>query len=161
MLFCCRYVLHKTQYLDWDFQSLCRPLAAYNGRNKRFHVENCEKTLPQEITDNISKVGGTTEGISLFDNKHEIRLFYREIERSKLYYAHKKLIKKYYFNRKALFQQTKKTVRRLLFLPSRAVGSEELKMRMYINCKYILLFEQLFISGDYDSEFLNDSPRFI
>lgn len=153
----------KYPYLDDEFIALNKPLAENNGKEKRVHIENCNACLPKEIIDNISKIGGATECHSLFDNEQEIKNFFKFVEKSQFFKKHKALIKKHSYSEKIkpdFITGIKTKVRNLAYKLMKktqdAEGkyfNEEMKLREYLNYAYLILFERLFISGEYDEEF--------
>lgn len=157
----------KTKYpfLDDDFVSLCKPLADYNGKKKRIHVENCNKCLSKEIIKNISKIGGSTECHSLFNSDSEIKRFFRFVEKSFFYKRHKKLIDKHSYNKKikpSFIIGVKTRIRNALYRVIRKdvdlsgqYFNEEMKLREYLNYTYLILFDELILSRKYDNEFMN------
>lgn len=153
----------KYPYLDDEFIALNKPLAEYNGKKKTVHKENCEACLPKEIVDNISKIGGSTECHSLFDNNKEIKQFCSFVEKSDFFKTHKILIKKHSYSEqiKSDFLTSLKTkIRHVLFKilkkkidESGEYFNEEMKLREYLNYAYVILFDMLIISGKYDLDF--------
>ena len=156
----------KYPYLDDEFVSLNKPLTEYNGKNKTVHKENCNACLPKEIIDNISKIGGSTECHSLFENDDEIQRFFRFVEKSDFFKSHKALIKKHSYSEKIkpdLVTGIKTKIRNTAYKvmkketdPAGKYFNDEMKLREYLNYTYLILFDELFISGNYDDEFLNN-----
>lgn len=153
----------KYPYLDDEFIALNKPLVEYNGKEKRVHIENCNDCLPKEIIENISKIGGATECHSLFENEQEIKNFFKFVEKSHFFKKHKALIKKHSYSEKIkpdFVTGVKTQVRNLVYKLTRKTQdtegkyfNEEMKLREYLNYTYIILFEILFVSGEYDEEF--------
>lgn len=153
----------KYPYLDDEFISLNKPLTEYNGKNKTVHKENCNKCLPKEIIDNISKIGGSTECHSLFENDEEIKQFFSFVEKSDFFKSHKALIKKHSYSEKIkpdFVTGLKTKVRNSLYkLLKKDINktdiyfNEEMKLREYLNITFLVLFSELFLSGSYDSLF--------
>lgn len=158
-------IITKYPYLDNEFVALCKSLAEYNGKTKRKHKENCKECLPREIIDNISKIGGATECHSLFNDESEIKRFFCFVESSEFYKKHKVLIKKHSYSEKIKpsFSIAAKTIiRNILYkLMKKEIDktgnyfNEEILLREHLNYTYLILFNELFISGKYDEEFKN------
>ena len=153
----------KYPYLDNEFVALCKPLGEYNGKTKRKHKENCNECLPKGIIDNISKIGGSTECHSLFNSEEEIKIFLQFVEKSKFYKLHKDLIKKHSYAEKikpGMYVRMKTKARNLAYDvlkknrdKSSDYFNEEIKLREYLNYTYLILFDELFVSGKYDKDF--------
>lgn len=153
----------KYPYLDDEFIALNKPLAEYNGKNKTVHKENCEACLSKEILDNISKIGGSTDCHSLFDGQEEIDTFIKYVEKTDFYKKHKALIKKHSYSEKVkpdLITGIKTRIRNLLYSilkkEKNRIGeyyNEEMKLREYLNYTYLILFEELILSGKEDKRF--------
>lgn len=153
----------KYPYLDDEFIALNKPLAEHNGKKKTVHKENCKDCLPKEIIDNISKIGGSTECHSLFENDDEIKRFFRFVEKSNFFKSHKALIKKHSYSEKvkpdlvtglktkarnSLYKVLKKDINK-----ADVYFNEEMKLREYLNYTYLILFEELILSGREDEKF--------
>ena len=153
----------KYPYLDNEFVALCKPLGEYNGKTKRKHKENCNECLPEGIIDNISKIGGATECHSLFNSSQEIERFCKFVERSTFFKSHKSLIKKHSYAEKvkpSAYIRLKTKVRNTAYgmlnkerNKSDDYFNEEMKLREYLNYTYLILFDELFVSGKYDKDF--------
>lgn len=155
-------IITKYPYLNNEFVSLCVPLAQYNGKKKKIHTENCNKFLPKEIIENISKIGGATECHSLFNDEKEIKRFFRYVEKSEFYKKHQALIKKHSYEEKVkpdFITAVKTKVRNALYTISRNTDkpdnyfNEEIKLKEYLSYTFLILFDEMFISGKYDKEF--------
>lgn len=145
-------------YLDEDLISVCDPLGEISRKDKRVHVANCHACLPPEVVANMSKIGGSTDCHSLFASADEIQSFFRMVERSRFFKAHKALILKHSLEEKE--RQTgltaiKTKVRNAALSALHAGRSdsyfqEETKLREYLCVVYLALFERLFVSDNSD-----------
>ncbi len=150
-------------YLDNEFATICKALSSYNGKNKRAHKENCHKKLPEEVVGNISKIAGSTDCHSLFEGKEEVLRFFKYVEKSSFYKKHRGMIKKHSYGQKVkpdLYEGVKTAIRDFLYgILKKEIDrtgmyfNEEMKLREYLNCAYLILFNELFISGHYDKDF--------
>jgi hypothetical protein len=147
-------------YLDNEFVSICAPLGEENGKKKRVHVENCRKHLPSEVVANMSKIGGSTDCHSLFENREEMRKLIRFVEQSEFYHSHRVVIKKMSYaekNKPKAYEALRTWVRDTLYkalrkeTPTGDYYGEEMKLREYLCCAYLILFEKLFVSKLYDN----------
>lgn len=153
----------KYPYLDDEFIALNKPLAEYNGKKKTVHKENCNACLPKEIIDNISKIGGSTECHSLFENDDEIQHFFRFVEKSDFFKSHKALIKKHSYSEivkpdlvTILKTKIRNTAYKVMKKETDSAGkyfNDEMKLREYLNYTYLILFSELFLSGKHDYMF--------
>ena len=152
-------------YLDNDFVDVAQSLRYENGRDKRCHVANCRECLPEQVLKNVSKIGGSTECHSLFADKDEIHAFFRYIENTDFYQTYTDLIKKYSYaetQKQTGIKKVKTTIRDCvldLFKINKSGRRandyfiEEMKIREYMKVMYLVLFEKLFLSGEYDNRF--------
>ena len=145
-------------YLDEDLISVCAPLGEISRKDKRVHVANCHACLPPEVVANMSKIGGSTDCHSLFASADEVQSFFRMVERSAFFKAHKELILKHSLEEKerqtgltALKTKVRNTALSALHARnSDSYYSDEMKLREYLCVAYLALFERLFVSGDPD-----------
>ncbi len=160
-------------FLDNGVISVAEPLGEINGKDKRVHVANCNERFKKEILGNMKKVGGATDCHSLFNGKDEINSFINKIENSDFFRKNEEIIKKHSLTEKE--KQTgllkiKTDIRNIVFdilgigKDSRKQGlyfAEEMKLREYMCIAYIILFEKLILSGDFDlnSDGLNKPLR--
>lgn len=153
----------KYPYLDDEFVALCKPLGEYNGKKKRFHVENCQKCLPGEIIERISKIGGSTECHSLFNSDAEIKRFFRYVEKSDFFRRYRAIIKKHSYAEKVKptpYIAAKTKLRNMIYFVCKKeldraglYFNEEMKLKEYLNILYLILFDELILSGKYDRQF--------
>lgn len=160
----------KTEYpyLDDEFVSVAHSLRSINGKDKRVHTAVCREKLPKAVVANMSKIGGATEFHSLFNDKEAINSFFAKVESSSFYRQYEGIIKKVsYIEKEKQYGLTrlKTEVRNVLLnmmhlnVESRARDAyfiEEMKLKEYMNCMYVVLFEKLFVSGLYDDQFKKD-----
>lgn len=138
-------------YLEDNFVNLCNTLRRKNGTSKEFHKAFCRSVMQQEVVDLIKKSSGSTDAISLFESEKEIKLFCREIENSAIYRSHKELIDGLAGNNKKgnrirnMLSLAHGLVQRITgrgYLERKAIEQSHLekKLRVYLNCKYLILF---------------------
>ncbi|MBR4727355.1 MAG: hypothetical protein IK080_05635 [Clostridia bacterium] len=145
-------------YLDEDLISVCAPLGEISRKDKRVHVANCHACLPPEVIANMSKIGGSTDCHSLFASADEMQSFFRKVERTAFFKAHKELILKHSSEEKerqtgltALKTKVRNTALSALHARSNdSYYSEELKLREYLCVVYLAIFERLFVSDPSD-----------
>lgn len=151
-------------YLDDDFVAIAFALRNINFKDKRVHNAICRESLPEQVYKNISKVGGSTECHSLFNSTQDIKTFFSRIESNHFYKKHNLVITECSAAHKEEqhgLQKTKTIIRnRLLNMlridrQERLAGQyylEELKLKEYLCILYLILFEELFLSGKYDKQ---------
>lgn len=156
----------ETEYpfLDDNFISIAHTLRNISGKDKRVHTAFCRERLHKAVVTNMTKTGGATEFHSLFNDRNEINRFYSAVEQSEFYTKYETIIKKIsYIEKEKQFGITKlKTTGRNLLMDIMHLNKsgrkkdayffEEIKLKEYMNCMYVILFEKLFISGQYDEE---------
>ena len=152
-------------YLDDEFVAIAHSLRGINKKDKRIHVAICQERLPDAVLKNIAKTGGATDFHSLFATKEEMERFIEKIENTEFYKKHKSVIKKHSY-----IEHEKQTGMRLIKTKIRntvldalhindverkqtAYFLEEIRVKECICCAYLLLFEKLFVSGEYDDVF--------
>lgn len=158
-------------FLDNDVLDVAKPLGEINGKDKRVHVANCNERFKKEVLGNMKKVGGSTDCHSLFNSKEEISSFINKIENSDFFRKNEEMIKKHSLSEKEKqtgFLKLKTDIRNIVF-DILGIGkksrdgsryfTEEMKLREYMCIAYIILFEKLILSGDFDlnNEVLNKS----
>lgn len=151
-------------YLDNEVVSVSHALRSINGKDKRVHTANCSECLPEEILQNMSKIGGATECHSLFNTPQEIKNFFAAVEISHFYRSHTDVIKRHSYSEKirqtgfaGIKTKIRNAVMKLLHMggSSNAYFNEEMKLREYICIAYLAAFEKLFVSdgaGRLDSD---------
>lgn len=156
----------ETEYpfLDDHFIPIAHALRNINGKDKRIHTAVCKECLSKSVVANMTKIGGATEFHSLFNDRSEINKFYSSVEQSDFYAKYEAIIKKVSYVEKEKqvgYTKLKTTVRNMLMdlmhlnesdRKKDAYFFEEIKLKEYMNCMYVILFEKLFISGQYDEE---------
>lgn len=155
-------------YLDNRFQAIAKSIGKINGISKKHHVENCIQTLPKEVVVNLSKIGGSTDCHSLFNSSREVRQFKAMIEHTAFfsdYYfligrcsecsSHKSHRALKWFsdirNKMSTRQNSNKDSRL-----SKEYFYDEICIREYVGYAYLILFQKLFLSGEYDGLFDNN-----
>lgn len=156
----------ETEYpfLDDEFVSVAHALRNINKKDKRIHVAICQERLPDTVVNNISKIGGATDVHSLFGSKEELERFVSGIEKSAFYQKYAYAFKRVSHTEKQRqtgIRKVKTTVRNMLMdilhlqVEARRQSAyyfEEMKLREYLCCAYLMIFEKLFISGKYDDQ---------
>ena len=149
-------------YLDYELVSIGNSLAEINRKDKRVHVANCRECLPAEIIANMSKIGGSTDCHSLFNSSEEIQSFFKKVESSDLFKKYGEVFKRHSFTeseKQTGTDRTKTAVRNAVLdilhigkdgRKKSAYFNEEMKIREYMNIAYLIVFEELFIKGNYD-----------
>lgn len=149
-------------YLDEEFVSIAHSLKDINQKDKRIHIANCQKRLPATVLKNISKIGGATDFHSLFACKEEANRFITNVENSGFFRKYVSLI-----NKASCVEQEKQTGLKKIKTKVRnavldvchineaerkhtAYYLEETKLKEYMCCAYLMLFDKLFISGKFD-----------
>ncbi|GEM_PF-1100828 len=162
-------------FLDKRFVAVANGVKNLNGTSKEFHKNKCREILSKEIMENIEKAGGATDCYSLFADRSAIKKYTKLIERSELYKHHQKLISAILLRRirdfisssdpgtsakqkRTFFRFIKKITGSISALRKHSLNRVaysflETRLRVYINLHYIMLFEKLFISGEYDEKF--------
>ncbi len=149
-------------YINDDFVSVAHALRNINQKDKRIHVATCRELLPKKVTKNMSKIGGSTELHSLFENTEESDRFIANVKASEFYKKHKDTFERYSVSLKE--KQTgirllKTKVRNILMdllhlnVENRkrdAYYHRELQIRESMLYVYLYLFDKLFLSGEYD-----------
>ncbi len=160
----------KTEYpyLDDAFVSVAHSLRTINGKDKRIHTAICKEKLPVAVVANMSKIGGATEFHSLFNNQKAIKTFFEKVEESPFYSRYEETIKKVSYVEKEKqvgLPRIKTMIRNVLLnimhlnVESRKKNAyffEEMKLKEYMSCMYVILFEKLILSGSYDDQFDKD-----
>lgn len=151
-------------YLDNDFVSIAHALRQINAKDKRIHVSICQERLPASVVKNMAKTGGATDFHSLFACQKDTAWFISCIEKSSFFAKYENLIKSrsYLEKEKQTGVQKLKTKIRNIVLDICHINTaerkqtvyylEEIRLREYMCCAYLMLFEKLFISGDYDDQ---------
>lgn len=149
-------------YLDEDFVSISHNLRNINKKDKRIHVAVCQEQLPKIVKDNIAKIGGATDFHSLFDCKEVIDRFLLNVEKSEFYKKYASLIKRTSYIEKEKqtgIKKFKTKVRNMVMDVCHLNVNErmqtiyfweEIKLKEYMCCVYLMLFEKLFVSGEFD-----------
>ena len=154
----------KYPYLDDEFVSIAHALRNINGKDKRIHIAICRELLPTTVANNISKIGGATDFHSLFGRKEDLDRFILSVENSEFYQKYASVIKSRSYiekERQTGIKRMKTKVRNLVLdvchvnveeRKQSAYYFEEIKLKEFMCCAYLMLFEQLFISGKYDDK---------
>ncbi len=152
-------------YLDDAVVAVANALRGINGTDKRCHTVCCQAELPEKVLANISKIGGATECHSLFNSPREIGEFEKRIENSTFYRNHRQMLERTrHMPRERLTGGAAvKHVVRSAVLNTLRIGVEgrrkgayffqEMKLRDYLCYAYVILFQKLILSGDYDEYF--------
>lgn len=159
-------------YLDAEFMECERALGHLNGTDKSYHKSVCRELFSEQIVKNLSTTGGATECCSLFGSAADINAFMSRIEKSDFYRKYKKLINR---DKHAKYKEwisrlkrriTKKLNKKNVPGAKQAAGGtssggvkhylREMKLQRYFCYLYVILFDELFISGRYDSYMDND-----
>lgn len=162
----------KYPYLDKDFMSVAHALVGLNHKDKRVHVANCNKRLPEAVLRNISKIGGATDCHSLFESADAVKAFFEKIEQSDFYLSHREIIARHSLGEKE--KQTGvarlKTAVRGLVLNALHIGTEgrrkdvyfheEIKLREYLSYAYLILFQKLFLTDRFAAYSKEEPPAF-
>lgn len=158
-------------FLDEELSVVAKPLGVYNQKNKRIHVENCNAHLPKEIIENISKIGGATECISLFENEEEIKRFFKSVEKSSFYKKHKVIIRKHTLEEKerqkgidllktkALNAKSRLAKKKDADKEANARFHTEIKLREYLCVAYLVIFNKQFIEESDIEQFKNNETK--
>lgn len=156
----------ETEYpfLNEEFVSIAHALRDINEKDKRIHIAICQERLPETVVNNISKIGGATDFHSLFSCKEDIEAFISNVEKSEFYQKYASTIEKmsYIEKEKQTGIKKLKTKIRNLVLDKLHINEEvrkqsayyfeEIKLKEYMCCVYMMLFDKLFISGQYDNK---------
>ena len=151
-------------YLDDEFVSIAHSLREINKKDKRIHVAICQENLPDSVLKNIAKTGGATDFHSLFATNEEVERFIANIEGTEFFKRHSAEIKKHSY-----IEQEKQTGIKLIKTKIRnfvldtlhinaaerkqtAYFLDEIRIKEYMCCAYLMLFDKLFISGEYDDQ---------
>ncbi|WP_461879756.1 asparagine synthase-related protein [Fusicatenibacter sp.] len=149
-------------YLDEEFVSIAYSLKNINEKDKRIHKAICQEHLPDIVLKNIAKIGGSTDFHSLFAGKDEISRFLSQVEKSDFYQKYIHMIKKLSYvekERQTGIKKFKTKIRNVILdtchineaeRKQSAYYFEEIKLKEYMCCVYLMLFDKLFISGEYD-----------
>lgn len=170
----------KYPFLNKDFIDVADSVKNLNGTTKAFHIKKCKEAFNPKIIENISKVGDSTECHSLFESEEDINKFFKLIEQTDFYKDNINImnkirkrnnkffiqkvnnnLKKIIKNKMSSEKQSKKTATNNA---SNANGSKsligkwkyyrsEMKLQQYLCYLYIIVFNELFISGKYDDKF--------
>lgn len=155
-------------YLDDEFVSIAHSLREINKKDKRIHVAICRERLPAAVLNNIAKTGGATDFHSLFANKEEMERFIEKIESTEFFKRFITTIKKHSY-----IEQEKQTGIKLIKTKIRNVALdalhindaerkqtayylEEIRLKECMCCAYLMLFDKLFVSGEYDDMFISE-----
>lgn len=151
-------------YLDEDFVSAAHALRSINEKDKRIHIALCREQLPETVVKNIAKTGGATDVHSLFACPEDMNRFISGIENSAFYQRYASIIKRTSYieaEKQTGIKWLKTRIRNLVMdvchlneetRRQTAYFFEEVKLREYMCCAYLMLFEKLFISGEYDDK---------
>lgn len=143
-----------------------KALAAENGTNKKYYISQCKKVFPKEIVNNIAKEGGTTTNQAfLSEEKYEelrekLNLLFEQAdfckkESTATVSVSGQLIRAFNFAKKTMRNIKKQGIKKGLSksfssVQSRMLGGDLLKL-------YLLIFNELIISKEYDDCFENES----
>lgn len=141
-------------FLDDEFVTIAQSLRSLNGTNKQFHKDHCAQVLPRRIMENISKIGGATDVHSLFGSEAEIARFKAGIRKTPFYRNHapEKTFRQFtvaLFNK--LLDMTGKNAQEVIY------KRKELSLRQFVGYAYLIMFDELLLSGKYDSLFQSQS----
>lgn len=155
-------------FLDTDFVNVAQALGKINMKDKRYHVRVCRDVLSDTILGNISKIGGATEVHSLFDTNEDAERLLQTVRNSKLFQTYGATCAYGGYARSALEKEAnawKNKVRNGIFSILHLNTKEreqsryflkEMALREALCYLSVILFEKLFLSGEYD-EFFDDA----
>lgn len=151
-------------YLDDEFVAIANSLSGINKKDKRVHIAICQERLPAAVLKNIAKTGGATDFHSLFATKEEMERFIEKVERTAFFKRYVTTIKRHSY----IEQETQtgiklmKTKIRNAILDALHINNaerkqtayylEEIRLKECMCCAYLVLFDKLFISGEYDDK---------
>lgn len=151
-------------YLDNEFISIAKELVSLNGIDKSFHISRCKSTLPSDVVENIAKIGGSTDCQSLFQSEIEKEKFISRIKRSEFYKTHHCLLRE--CSDRSKYSSRKYSIRYFIEIASSLFNKKqnckrlqlrnEIALREYIGYAYLIIFQKLLLSGDYDELFEQD-----
>lgn len=151
-------------YLDEEFVSIAHSLKDINQKDKRIHIAICREQLPTAVIKNIAKTGGATDFHSLFACKADLDRFVANIEKCEFFNKYMSLIKKISYverEKQTGIKRIKTKIRNVVLdvchineadRKQTAYYYEEIKLKEYMCCAYLMLFDKLFISGEYDDK---------
>lgn len=154
----------KYPYLDDEFVAIANSLSEINKKDKRVHIAICQERLPAAVLKNVAKTGGATDFHSLFATKEDMERFIEKVERAAFFKRYATAIKKHsYIEReKQTGIKLMKTKIRNAVLDTLHINDaerkqtayyiEEIRLKECMCCAYLVLFEKLFISGEYDDK---------
>lgn len=148
---------NKFPYLDESFVALTFALRGLNGQDKKFHKWMCRERLPIAVAQNLTKSGGATHGIALFETKDELKRFLKFARNCDAVKTHRQTVRMM-LDRESPYKNSslKTNVISLLSANRRRYRSEKYKenvLQIYLKCVSLDLFEKLFLSGDFDEKF--------
>lgn len=157
----------KYPYLDDAFIDVAFSLAGINMSEKLYHKSVCREKLKKEITERMKKEGGATDGQAFFDSKQSMKRLYRLVEQSNFYKRYEKALTKVPLTDYGSYEKRKQR----LILSSMIHGKfsqlkqllwrlEEQKIQRYLLYLYLVLFDNLIVSGQYDQYFDCDGISF-
>ena len=141
-------------FVDYRVIDLADATKALNGLTKEYHKLNCKKHFKSDVYDivNHQKISGKTSYSALFADDNELKTFYKLIEKSKWYSKTDKNV----FTR-LNWKLRCAVTKRLSYKNNDDVTEktlyDDIKMNRYQNLLYLLIFEKLFISGQFDTHF--------
>ena len=125
-----------------------------NGFTKEYQKQNCKEHFKNEVYEivNHQKISGKTSYSALFADDDELISFYKLIEKSKWHSKTEKNL----FTR-INWKLRCAVIKRMSYKNNDEVTEktlyDEIKMKRYQNLLYLLIFEKLFISGQFDTHF--------
>lgn len=155
-------------YLNDEFVAIAHSLREISKKDKRVHIVICQERLPAAVLKNIAKTGGATDFHSLFATKEEMEQFIEKVENTEFFKRYVTALKKHSY-----IEQEKQTGIKLIKTKIRnavlnalhinvaerkqtAYYLEEIRLKECMCCAYLMLFDKLFISGEYDAAFSCD-----
>lgn len=147
-------------YLNCNVISLAKATKSINETKKIYHKEKCNEVLPEIVRKNLKKVGGSTDMITLFGKNDNVIKYFRIVKKNHLYIINNNRRKIYKIKRYCK-ETIKMSIRTLLnFLKIRKYEkvdmmfkNNERSLNELLTYLYLIVFEELFISGRYDKYF--------
>ncbi len=125
-----------------------------DGFTNEYFKQNCKEHFKNEVYDivNHEDIGSETNYFDLFANDDELTSFYKLIEKSKW---HSKTDKNLFT--RLSWKLHSYLIKHRSYKDNNEISEkhiyDDLKMRRYQNLLYLLVFEKLFISGQFDNHF--------
>ncbi len=141
-------------FVDNSVISIADATKELNGFTREYYKQNCKKHFKSEVYDivNHKEIGGKTSYSALFANEAELKAFYKLIEKSKWHSkTDKNLFTRLNWKLRCAvikyrsYKDNDEITEKYLY--------DDMKMNRYQNLLYLLVFEKLFISGQFDNHF--------